>query len=103
MQSDMQFPPDFFNLPSDEARLKNHYLGLWKGQRHLLNTSDLRSEQIETFMSLAGCCKIAHLNNTQISALKGKLVANVFYENSTRTRCSFEVAAKTLGAEVLNL
>lgn len=39
--------------------------------------------------------KINHL-------LKNKIVVNAFYEPSTRTRCSFEVAAKRLGAEVIN-
>jgi aspartate carbamoyltransferase catalytic subunit len=39
--------------------------------------------------------KIHHL-------LKHKIFANVFYEPSTRTRCSFEIAAKKLGAEVVN-
>jgi aspartate carbamoyltransferase catalytic subunit len=34
--------------------------------------------------------------------LKNKIIANVFYEPSTRTRCSFEIAAKKLGAEVIN-
>lgn len=34
--------------------------------------------------------------------LKNKIIANVFYEPSTRTRCSFEVAAKRLGGEVVN-
>jgi len=34
--------------------------------------------------------------------LQGKVVANLFFEDSTRTRTSFEMAAKTLGAEVLN-
>lgn len=34
--------------------------------------------------------------------LKHKIIANVFYEPSTRTRCSFEIAAKRLGAEVVN-
>jgi aspartate carbamoyltransferase catalytic subunit len=36
------------------------------------------------------------------SLLQHKIIANVFYEPSTRTRCSFEVAAKRLGAEVIN-
>ena len=35
-------------------------------------------------------------------ALQGKFIANMFFENSTRTRFSFEVAEKRLGAEVLN-
>lgn len=37
------------------------------------------------------------------TSLKGKTIANLFFEPSTRTRCSFELAAKALGAEVLNL
>jgi aspartate carbamoyltransferase catalytic subunit len=36
------------------------------------------------------------------SILKHRILANVFYEPSTRTRCSFEIAAKRLGAEVVN-
>lgn len=36
------------------------------------------------------------------SLLKNRILANVFYEPSTRTRCSFEIAAKRLGAEVIN-
>ncbi|HEX5339480.1 MAG TPA: aspartate carbamoyltransferase catalytic subunit [Gammaproteobacteria bacterium] len=39
----------------------------------------------------------------QHALLKGKTVANLFFENSTRTRASFELAARRLGAEVLNL
>jgi aspartate carbamoyltransferase catalytic subunit len=35
--------------------------------------------------------------------LDGRLIANLFFENSTRTRCSFETAAKRLGAGVINL
>lgn len=37
------------------------------------------------------------------ASLQGKTVVNLFFEPSTRTRCSFELAAKKLGAEVLNL
>jgi aspartate carbamoyltransferase catalytic subunit len=39
----------------------------------------------------------------QSNLLQGKTIANLFFEPSTRTRCSFELAAKALGAEVLNL
>lgn len=35
--------------------------------------------------------------------LRGRIVANLFFEDSTRTRCSFEIAAKRLGADVVNL
>ena len=37
------------------------------------------------------------------SLLKGKIIANLFFENSTRTRCSFTIATKRLGGEVLDL
>jgi aspartate carbamoyltransferase catalytic subunit len=37
------------------------------------------------------------------SLLKNKIIANLFYEPSTRTRCSFEIAIKKLGAQVINL
>ncbi len=37
-----------------------------------------------------------------LDSLKGKVVANLFFENSTRTRCSFEIAERMMGAEVLN-
>lgn len=38
----------------------------------------------------------------QAPALRGKLVANLFFENSTRTRLSFERAARALSADVMN-
>src|SRR6478735_7827103 len=44
----------------------------------------------------------AHKLSRQGTPLAGKVVANLFFEDSTRTRSSFEMAAKWLGAEVLN-
>ena len=38
----------------------------------------------------------------KLPALRGKTVVNLFYENSTRTRISFEIAAKRLSADVIN-
>ena len=76
---------------------------LWKQRRHLLDTRDLQREEIETFLQMATLCKRNHLHEPPLTVLKGATVANVFYENSTRTRSSFEVAARRLGADVLNL
>ncbi|MEG1535568.1 MAG: aspartate carbamoyltransferase catalytic subunit [Clostridia bacterium] len=42
-------------------------------------------------------------NHKDLGLLKGKSVVTLFYENSTRTRCSFELAAKYLGAQVINV
>ena len=44
-----------------------------------------------------------HLTQDVEQTLKGSTIVNLFFENSTRTRVSFEVAAKKLGASVLNI
>ncbi|DAC43156.1 MAG TPA: aspartate carbamoyltransferase, partial [Candidatus Thalassarchaeaceae archaeon] len=41
--------------------------------------------------------------DVHLPLLEGKVLANLFFENSTRTRLSFETAMKRLGGEVLNL
>lgn len=67
--------------------------------RHLLSTSDFTIQDIEDIFSQAQ--RFALGENSTI--LKDKIVINIFFENSTRTRSSFEVAAKRLGGEVVNL
>jgi len=72
-------------------------------QRHLLSISDLDREDIERI--LARAASFAEVFGREIKktpALRGRLVVNLFYEASTRTRSSFELAAKTLSADVLN-
>jgi aspartate carbamoyltransferase catalytic subunit len=76
---------------------------LWKERRHLLDTSDLQAQEIATFLEVARKCKQNQQTGMPLSILQGVTVASVFYENSTRTRSSFEVAARRLGADVLNL
>jgi aspartate carbamoyltransferase catalytic subunit len=68
--------------------------------RHLLGIEGWRREEIETLLDRAE----AHLpgGSANIAVLQGKVVANLFFEDSTRTRTSFEMAAKMLGAQVLN-
>jgi aspartate carbamoyltransferase catalytic subunit len=68
--------------------------------RHLLGIEGWRREEIETLLDRAE----AHLpgGSASATALQGKVVANLFFEDSTRTRTSFEMAAKMLGAQVLN-
>lgn len=77
---------------------------LWAERRHVLDTKDLTIDEIETLMSVASVCKRLHSTGAApLSVLRNKVVANLFYENSTRTRSSFELAAQKLGASVLNL
>lgn len=96
-----ELPADFLKALSSEQLLKESYL--WNDRRHLLGTGDLTDVEFERFRGAAARCKAMHANESPGTLLKGKVVANVFYENSTRTRSSFEVAAKWLGADVLNL
>lgn len=69
-------------------------------QRSLLGLKGMGREEIESILSRA-----AYWEQQSVKvgdALAGRFVANMFFENSTRTRFSFEVAEKRLGAEVLN-
>lgn len=71
--------------------------------KNLLSTNDLTKDDIFSFINLAKEFKA--LNNTSIKkskSLYGKTVINAFFENSTRTRVSFEISAKRLGADAIN-
>lgn len=70
--------------------------------RYLLNLESLSKNEILDILKLAEYFyqNISTLENRQI--LLGKTVINLFFENSTRTRSSFEIAAKRLGADVIN-
>jgi len=77
--------------------------------RHLLELETLTRTQIEALLNLAGRFKRerakARAGEAQADRrglLRGKNVITLFFENSTRTRSSFEVAARALGADVLS-
>ena len=67
--------------------------------KHLTHTKDLEKNEILEIFKYAK----EYLDEKKREDLKGKLIINVFFENSTRTRSSFEIAAKRLGADVVNL
>ena len=71
--------------------------------KHLVSIKDL---DIDSALSLlASSQELAIVNQRQVKklpTLRGKTVVNLFYENSTRTRISFEIAAKRLSADVIN-
>ncbi|NWF66889.1 MAG: aspartate carbamoyltransferase catalytic subunit [Campylobacterales bacterium] len=67
--------------------------------RHLIDTTDLSLEDIEDILNDA----LEFLDEKPRDILNGKIIINIFFENSTRTRSSFDVAAKRLGAEVVTL
>ncbi len=76
-----------------------------KGQlRHLLTLAELERSHIETIIDRAtGYLTPAGHPPPHDTILRGQTVANLFFEASTRTRASFELAAKRLSADVLNL
>jgi len=67
--------------------------------QHLITTEDFSNEEIIKLFDDAKLFIDLKSNNL----LKGKIIVTLFFENSTRTRSSFEIAAKRLGAEVVNL
>jgi len=75
----------------------------WK-RKDLLGLEDLIKEEIELILSTAESFKeVSTREIKKVPALRGKTVVNLFYEPSTRTRVSFEVAAKRLSADVINI
>lgn len=73
-------------------------------RKDLLGLIDLTKEELTEILDVAADMK-RHLKNgdKQLPYLKGKTATILFYENSTRTRTSFELAAKYLGATVVNI
>ena len=67
--------------------------------QHLIRTSDFTKDEILAIFEDARAFKEGKLSKV----LEGKIIVTLFFENSTRTRTSFEIAAKRLGAEVVNL
>jgi aspartate carbamoyltransferase catalytic subunit len=73
-------------------------------RRHLLSIADLERADIERLLATAR--SFAHSQereNKKLPTLRGRLILNVFYESSTRTSSSFELAAKRLSADTMTL
>jgi aspartate carbamoyltransferase catalytic subunit len=71
---------------------------------HFLSASQLSKEGVVEVLEVAEAfAEVSRRSMRRVPALRGKLVATVFFEESTRTRLSFETAAKRLSADVANL
>jgi aspartate carbamoyltransferase catalytic subunit len=71
--------------------------------KHLLGIKELQSEDIETILQTAqGFKEVLQRPVKKVPALRDTTIANIFFENSTRTRTSFELAQKRLSADVVN-
>ena len=73
-------------------------------RRHVLDLDDFSAAEIETVMETAGAMKeVMGREVPRVPALRGRTIITLFYEASTRTRASFELAGKSLGADVINV
>jgi aspartate carbamoyltransferase catalytic subunit len=71
--------------------------------RHLLSVDDLtRESAIAILDTAAQLSQLSEGKMKKLPTLRGRAVVNLFYEDSTRTRISFETAAKRLSADVIN-
>lgn len=72
--------------------------------KDLLSIKDLTREEIELILNTAESFKeVSSREIKKVPTLRGKTVVNLFFEPSTRTRTSFELAAKRLSADVINI
>jgi len=72
-------------------------------KRHLLSAADLSRDDAELVLATtAEMLALADRPIKKLPALRGRTVVNLFFEDSTRTRISFEAAAKRLSADVIN-
>jgi aspartate carbamoyltransferase catalytic subunit len=72
--------------------------------RGLLDIENLTREEVQAILDRARDFQVApHQRVRKFELLKGRMVVNLFFENSTRTRTSFELAARRLGADSLSI
>jgi aspartate carbamoyltransferase catalytic subunit len=72
-------------------------------RRHLLGIGGLDPGQIRTALDLAETYISLNRQGGPRDVLRGRTLVNLFFENSTRTRTSFELAGKRLGADIVNM
>lgn len=74
------------------------------GKKDLLGMRELKADDIRLILDTAESMKeVAGRDIKKVPALRGKTLINLFYEPSTRTRTSFEIAGKWLSADVINV
>ena len=72
--------------------------------KHLLSIADLERSDIERLLQRAeSFAEVSERAIKKVPALRGRTIINLFYEASTRTSSSFELAAKRLSADVINV
>ncbi len=76
---------------------------IWN-RKHLLSMRGIGQEEILSILDTAASFReVNHRDIKKVPTLRGKTIINLFYENSTRTRTSFELAGKRMSADVINM
>jgi len=89
-------PPPPVETLAPDTKVFNH--------RHVLDLDDFSVDEIELVLETAESMKeVLSRDVARVPALRGTTIVTLFYESSTRTRASFELAGKVLGADVINL
>ncbi|HLY30613.1 MAG TPA: aspartate carbamoyltransferase catalytic subunit, partial [Ktedonobacterales bacterium] len=79
-------------------------IGSVKPRRHIIDLVDWAPTELRALLDRATVMRAALANPmTRFDTLRGRVMVNLFYENSTRTRVSFELAGKRMGADVVNV
>jgi aspartate carbamoyltransferase catalytic subunit len=72
-------------------------------RKHLLGLEELSADEIRFILDTAkGFAEVSTRSIKKVPALRGRVVVNAFWEDSTRTRTSFELAAQRLSADVID-
>ncbi|MBM3149994.1 MAG: hypothetical protein FJZ88_08235, partial [Chloroflexi bacterium] len=78
-------------------------LGVWR-HRHVLDLDDFSKDEVGLVFEIADAMsEVLSREVKQVPTLRGKTIVTMFYEASTRTRASFELAAKSLSAGTISL
>jgi aspartate carbamoyltransferase catalytic subunit len=89
---------------SETAPAPDGVAARWPGRRHVLDLDDFVPSEIVQVLDTAVTMKeVMARPIKKVPTLRGKTIVTMFYEASTRTRVSFEVAAKILGADAVNV
>ena len=73
-------------------------------KRHFISVLDLNEVEVANLLDLAdGFVSLNRQTSKKLDLLKGRTLMNLFFENSTRTSSSFEIAARRLGADVVSM
>ncbi len=89
--------------PSQSATTTLDAQPAWS-RHHVLDLDDFSPAEIETVLETAEAMKeVMGREVPRVPALRGRTIITLFYEASTRTRASFELAGKSLGADVINV